>query len=374
MTRAWIGAALTLLLAMTSSASPARGATESAAARTLGGDHFAAGCPVRIDSNVAGDLFAAGCSVDVGAAVGGDAFITGGNVRIEAPIGQTLYAAGGQVRVDGSINRNARIAGGDVDIGPKASIGGNVTVAGGEVRIDGAVKGAVGVAGGRLRINGPVEGDVVATSGAVELGSSARIAGKLRYASRAEVRRDPAAQVQGGVERMQVGGAGAERAERGIRRAFAWAWSIGLMVIAALLVAALPDFHRRVSQTLRTRVGTSLLLGFVVLVCIPVAALLLLLTIVGAPLALGAVLFYVGLLLLAYVSAGIALGDWALGRFAPVHAPQRSWRIGAVMLGMLLISLLGRLPFVGTLIVLLALLIGLGALLLQMRGSPAAAT
>jgi|GEM_PF-1978396 len=37
------------------------------------------------------------------------------------------------------------------------------------------------------------------------------------------------------------------------------------------------------------------------------------------------------------------------------------------MLGMLAISLLGRLPYVGGLVLLIALLTGLGALLLQVR-------
>jgi cytoskeletal protein CcmA (bactofilin family) len=343
--------------------------------RDLGNDHFAAGCPVRVDKAVKGDVFLAGCSIDVDAAVDGDALVAGGNVRIGAPIGQTLYAAGGQLTVNANVGRNARIAGGQVEIGPKSQVGGNVTVGGGEVRINGAVKGYVRAAGGTVLINGPVEGDVIATSGAVELGPNARISGQLRYASREDIKRDAAAQVQGGVERMQLEGGWPvpERAERSVGRRGGWVWSIGLMVIAGILAAALPGFYARVSETLRTRAGKSLLLGFVTLVCIPAAALILLFTIIGVPLALITVALYLALLLIGYVSTGIGIGAWALTRFLPGRGAQHAWRIGSAVVGMLVISLLGRLPYVGGFVVLVALLIGLGALALQVRRPATAA-
>ncbi len=267
--------------------------------RDLGPDHYVAGCPVAIDGPVAGDAFAAGCSVDIDAPIEGDALAAGGNARIGAPIGQTLYAAGGNLTVNAAIGRSARIAGGQVEIGPKARIGGNVTVGGGDVRILGAVNGYVRAAGGRVLIDGPVGGDVVATSGTLELGPNARIAGRLTYASREELARDPAAQVLGGVERLTIEGGWAEASRHrfGLRGG-SWVWSIGLMVIAGVLVAALPAFQSRVSDTLRTRVGLSLLLGFVALVCIPVAALVLMITIIGLPLALMTVALYLALLLL----------------------------------------------------------------------------
>jgi hypothetical protein len=139
------------------------------------------------------------------------------------------------------------------------------------------------------------------------------------------------------------------------------------MLIAALLVAAFPDFYAAVAQTLRSRVGMSALLGFIALICIPVAALILLFTIIGVPLALMTVALYLALLLVGYVSAGIGLGEWALSRFKSDRAGARWWRIGAAVLGMLAVSLLGRLPYAGGLVILIALLTGLGALVLQIR-------
>jgi len=340
-------------------------ATKLPVEQDLSGDHFAAGCPVEIDKLVSGDVFVAGCSIDVDGAVGGDALVAGGKVRLGAPVSQSLYAAGAQVTVNSSVGRNARIAGGQVTLGSRSQVAGNVVVAGGNVRIEGAVKGYVRAAGGRVLINGPVDGDVVATAGTVELGPNARIGGQLRYASGEEIKRDAAAQVQGGVQRMQV--------ERSVgRRGGGWVWPIGLMVIAAALVGALPGFYARVAETLSARGWMSLLLGFIALVCIPVAALILMFTLIGVPLALLLIALYLALLLVGYVSTGIGLGAWALARIRSDRTEAKWWRIGFAVLGVLAISLLGRLPYVGGLVVFAGLLIGLGALLLQVRTRPKA--
>lgn len=340
----------------------------------LGADRFVVGCPVRVDRAAVGDAFAAGCSVDVDSAVAGDALVAGGNVRLGAPVGQSLFAAAGQLTVNASIGRNARLAGGQIAIGSGSRVAGNVLVAGGDVRIDGAVKGSVRAAAGRLRIDGPVDGDVVATAGTVELGPKARIAGQLRYASREDLVRDAAAQVQGGVQRMpwaeeRQGPPPAARAVAG--GGAGWVWSAGLMAIAAVLAAAWPGLPGGLAVTLRTRAGLSLLLGFVALVCIPVAALILMFTLIGVPMGLLAIVLYLALLLVGYVSAGIGLGAWVLARVRGTRSTGSGWRIGAAALGVLAVALLGRLPYVGWIVVVLALLAGIGAVLLQARARPA---
>jgi hypothetical protein len=111
----------------------------------------------------------------------------------------------------------------------------------------------------------------------------------------------------------------------------------------------------------------SLLIGFIALVCIPVAAMLIMLTVIGVPLALATVAAYLALLVVGYVSAGIAVGELMLQRLQPVRAQHRGWRIGAAVLGMLAVSLLGRVPWSGGLVVLAAMLLGVGALLMQVR-------
>jgi cytoskeletal protein CcmA (bactofilin family) len=353
---------------------------ESASQRTLpkehdmGADRFVAGCPISVERPVAGDLIAAGCDVDVLAEVAGDLVVMGGNLRLAAPVKQNLYAAGGKISIESDVQRNVRVGGGRVEIAPTAKIGGNVTIGGGEVEIDGAIGGYLEVGGGSVRINGPVAGDVEVGAGEVELGPNARIEGKLSYESGDEIERDPAAQVHGGVERI-------EREERWPAWQHAshdhgaghgWLWSFCLLVIAAILAAALPYFYLGVAQTARTRWPLSLLLGFIVVVSVPVVAVLAIVTLIGIPLALALIALYFVLLLAGYVSAGIALGELALQRWDAARALSTGWRIVAAVLAVLGLSLAGRTPFVGSLITLAAVLTGIGVLLLQLQPAAAA--
>lgn len=357
-----------LLIALTACwASAQTSADKPPAERDFGADHFVAGARVTLKQPVAGDLIAAGGNVEVDEPVNGDAVVAGGNLRFTANVGQSLYATGGQLRVDGKVGRNMRIAGGQVHLGPQAQVGGNISVGGGQVDIDGHVKGYLQAAGGQIAINGAIDGDVLASAGVIELGPKSRIGGKLRYASDKELKRDAAAVILGGIERLAGNETGSSYAKAGygIGRVAGWIWSVGLMLLAALIVAVFPGFCERVSASIQTRFGMSVLVGFIVLVCVPVAVIILLSTVIGIPLGLLAMGIYLVSLLPGYVSAGIGLGDWALRRLRTGLAERTAWRAGAAALAILVIALLARIPWLGGLVALLVLLMGLGALALQ---------
>ena len=348
-------------------------------ARDLGNDHFVFSGTVRVDKPVAGDLIAAGGTIDVEAPVAGDAVLMGGNLRLGAGVGQNVYAAGGRLAVDAAVGRNLRVAGGQVDLWPKASVAGNISVAGGQVSVRAPVKGSVQMAGGKVLIDAAIGGDVVVSAGQLELGPNARLAGSLRYRGRDEIKRDPAATVAGVIERLALPGAAASGPDarrherRGPRLPGAgWLWTLGLMLITAALVLAAPAASQRVAQTLGARPGWSLLLGFIALVCIPVASLILMVSIVGIPLALLLLLLYLALLLVGYAASALALGHWALARFKADALGRSRWRIGAALLALLVLALLGALPYVGGWVALIAVLAGIGAIALQV--APGAAT
>jgi cytoskeletal protein CcmA (bactofilin family) len=355
-------ALLLTLLALPLSAQDA-GAKRAGVDRALAQDRFVAGGQISTTAPVAGDLIAAGGELDVAADIGGDAAVAGGSLRLDGTVGQDLYAAGGRLSAHGAVQRNARIAGGQVEIGPRAKIAGNVSAAGGEVRVRGAIGGYLQVAGGNILLDGPVGGNVEIAGGALELGPNARIEGRLRYASRDELRRDPAAQVRGGVERFDLPATGMPE---GSARILGWLWSIGLLVIAAVLAAAAQGLYSGVAATARTRWARALLVGFIALVCIPAAALIAALTVIGLPLALVCVALFLALLPIGYVSTGISAGALALQRLQPARASQTAWRVAAAVLGMFVLSLLARLPWVGGVVVIVATLLGVGALLTQL--------
>lgn len=336
----------------------------------LGMDHFAAGQNITVSKPVAGDLLAAGREVVLDDNVGGDAVLAGGSLRLNGNVSQNVYAAGGQVIVNGNLSRNARLAGGNVEIAPTSRIEGGVSIGAGQARVSGSIRGYLQAAAGTLYINGPVSGDVEVTARRVELGPNARIAGKLRYRSRDALKSDPSAQVLGGIEQLAPLGTQARPVGRRLVRAVfkIWIlWTLGLMVVITTLLLVLPAFFAGVIETLERRPGASALLGFAMLVCIPVASIILLITLIGAPLGLLFMAVYAVLLLVGYVVAGAAVGDWVLKRFRYASAGATSSRIAAAIAGILVIAVLGAIPLLGGLVCFAALLMGIGALVLAMK-------
>jgi hypothetical protein len=337
--------------------------------RTFGNDRFVAGGEVNVSGPVSGDLLAAGGRVEIASAVPGDMVVAGGELRLREAVGDTLYAAGGRVEVQNSVAGNARIAGGEVNLDRRARIGGNATIAGGSVRIDAAVDGALSVGGGRVRLDGPVGGDVEVGADRLELGPNARITGALRYASRQPLERDPAAVVSGTVERRvwQRPSDKQRQVGRKVARAVGWIWISGLVILAGMMAAVWPVFAERVAATARQRWGASLLLGFVLLICLPVAAIVLFVSLVGIPLGLLLVVGFVALLLVGYVSSGIALGSLAAQSWTAAGPRRATVRFASAALGMLALALAAQIPFIGGWIAFAALLIGIGILGLQAR-------
>ena len=355
-------ASIALLLALTEVASAA-GRAEPGFTRDIGSDHFATGSNVEIEQPVTGDAMAAGETVTLSSNVAGDVLLAGRDLLVDGDAGENLYAAGSEVVVNAAVGRNARIAGGRVDIGRRARIAGNASVAGGRVNVIGNVKGYLEAAGRHIYIDGAVDGDVEASGRQVALGPNARVTGALRYRSPNPIEQDPRAVVSGGIERLTTHRPATPA--QALYRVGRWIWTIGLMVLAGLLVVAVPAFSLRVSERLSQRFLLSLLLAFVVIVCVPVAAIVLLVTGIGAPLGILAILAYPALLLIGYVSAGIALGDAILRRVRPTDATRERWRTAFAALATLALSLVGSIPWIGSFIAVVAFLAGVGALVFQ---------
>jgi hypothetical protein len=364
----------TLVFVATIAAAQTPPATEKPAA----GDRFILGGTVRHDTPVDGDLIGIGGDVEVNAAVKGDVVAMGGDVRLRAPVGSDVYVAGGTVTIESSVGGSARVAGGNAEVTGAGSVTGNLSIAGGDVMNLGPVKGNVHAAGGNVLIDAEIGGDVSTGAGTLELGPNARIAGKLKHRG-PEIRRHPDAQVAGGIEKKEIRTRQTRRHVETVTRDRSlslggWLWTLGLIGLAALLAAAFPGATKRLGGELRENTGLVFLLGFCALVGLPIFAIMLMVTIIGLPLALIVVLLYFLLLLLGYVAIAVVMGDLALNKYKAEMATQLGWRVGAAVLAMLALAVLGRIPFLGGLVIFAALLAGIGVIMLSLRPRAAAPT
>jgi len=136
---------------------------------------------------------------------------------------------------------------------------------------------------------------------------------------------------------------------------------LGLMVAGIVLFLLLPNFTVSAARTIRSDPWKSLGLGFALLVATPVAGVLLMITILGVPLALTLFALYFVSLLLGFLTAAFFVGDIGVRLLRRGQELSKGWRILSLLAALIGLALLQWIPIVGGVILFLILLFGLGA-------------
>lgn len=335
-------------------------AADEATEASIGDTRLMAGDDVQVNEPVEGNAFAAGGRVTVTARVDRSAFLSGGDVSVTAPIGRNLYMAGGDLRLDSVVYGKLRAAGGHVRISREALVDGRASLAGGSVEVDGGVGGGLRAHAESIVINGAIGGDVELTGERIRIGPDARIGGSLFYRSGHPIAIDPQAVVKGEITEQQKERRWLRRIGRG-EMVVGSSFSFGLVLIGALMILALPRFTREAAATLRTRPVAAGGVGIAMVLGLPLMILLLVLTVIGIPLAVLFAFGYAVLLLLGYLIAAVFVGDTVLWRVKADKLQSPWWRILFMLLALVAIAIVRIVPFLGSVVVALLFLAGIGA-------------
>lgn len=256
--------------------------------------------------------------------------------------GRVLLSVGGDVTLPAGEHADAVIV-----------INGTATIRG-EVNTVVAIDGAANLLGARtesiVAVRSPIEigadtvvqGDVMTLDSVVHQTGNAEVAGEVRDLAGALI------------------GIGAVLAP-----ALILLWiGFGLAtVVAGLLLAGLAARQVREAETLISREPVlTLASGIVGMFAVPVVAVLLMITVVGAPLGVGILLMAWPLLgFIGYLVAAIWIGDWVLHQTARGQAGERPYLAATV--GVLILQVLAIVP-AAAVVVAIASLFGFGAVLL----------
>ncbi len=255
-------------------------------------------------------------------------------------------ASGGEVLI--AINGNLTV--------PAVEQTDAVLVINGTATVLGQAKSLV-VLNGSAVLQGATVQNVFVTGGNLTLGPGTTVTGDIRTVN-ATVSQDPSAVVSGSIRNADADVVG-----------FAWAiipliilFMLGfalVTIVAGLALAGLGSRQVRSAESLiRNELGLTIVFGVAGLVVIPIAAVLAMITVIGAPLGL-AILFmaWPAAAFGGYLVAGIWIGEWLLYRHS-TSRPDRPYL--AATIGLVVLQIAGFVPFV----VPIASLVGFGAVLL----------
>lgn len=364
-------AASVVLLAILSGVAIAQGASDKlrtgdtvtiAAGETVSHDVYAFAGTVQVDGTVDGDLVASGGLVEVTGTVTGDVLAAGGRITINGTVGGDTRIAGGTISVGGALKEDLAATGGQLTVTPSGTVGGDL------------------IAGtGQLTIDGTVTGDVLARTGTYTKGGTV-----------------------GGTEDVTITGREGQPPLPGEPGAAPTATQqvidairhfLVVVLVGALLIWLAPRAYAAMKTTIRERPvpsagwGIIAFIGFFVFLLVVLLAMILLAIafgvlgfsdLIGLDI-LGGIVAILGASLAFAIVAGYvadALVGVALASLVMRGESSSRWRELAVLaVGAAVVVILSSLPVVGPWVKLVVIVLGLGAVLLWIRGrrSPAVA-
>lgn len=241
------------------------------------------------------------------------------------------------------------VVSGDVTV-PRGETVEGVFIASGDLHLAGRVNGDVVLFAGDATVSGRIDGDLVTFGGQARLLPRAYVSGDVRYGDERPIVAS-AAVVRGDVVEEDWGDSleflpfvGAVALWLGV--------GISMAVLGLLLLLIAPRAADALDRRSRERVGPVIAIGIAIGICLPLAAAIALVTLVGIPLA-----FVIGLALLPLAAVAYVAAAYALGRRVVAEPRSRFW---AFLAGLAILRLAAIVPFLGFLAGLAAVVFGLG--------------
>jgi cytoskeletal protein CcmA (bactofilin family) len=327
------------------------------------GDLYIAGRTVEIATEVRGDLVAAAQHLNVTRAVSEDLIVVGETLHLNGPVGDDVRAAGRLITLSAPLGGHLVAAGGQITLSAGASTGSWAWLAGRVLQVLGDVGGELKAAGQEVVIGGTVEGDVTVYAERIRVLEGAQIRGAFAYGSEQEPQIADGARIDGDIRRIPL--PDLERRRGDLIGAAAGAGILltaGLFLVGAVHLLLFPGLAAVAGQTASRRPWASLGLGLAILFLVPVLVMILLASVIGAPLALALLALYAVLLLFGYVHGAAWLGELVLRHWRKAALPGRVARLLALAVMLVVLALLQLVPVFGALTGMAVGLIGSGSL------------
>jgi len=309
---------------------------------TSSGNVFGGGDSLQIDQDIPGDLVLGGSRLQINGNVMDDFIGAGGDLIVNGNVSGNIIAAGGSIRVNGNVGGDMVAAGGQILLSKDSTVEGDILLTGGDVTLNGIVNGNGSVSAGTLRTGEDFEIkrnlELVAENYPSDLGD--KVGGNL---SITPITREQD-QYAGGAEGFGI--------------VF---FIIGLLAALALgfiLIYTFPNFVTELAEIVGDSALKAGLLGFLLLIFVPVLSFVLLITIFGWSLSFLLMLLLTLAVLIATVPVKLLAGEMIYTKVFKKEAGDMIY----YLIGALVFAIMYEIPYLGGLIQFIALLVGLGAI------------
>jgi cytoskeletal protein CcmA (bactofilin family) len=327
-----------------------------AANETVDDTVLAAGNTVRVEGVVNGDLLAFSRILEVRGTVKGDLVSFAKRTMVTGTVEGRIYNFSQSLDLDGELGHSLYGWVQSLRVNNRAQVGEGIVVGAGDVSLEGNVKRSATIFAGNADVSGTVGRDLTMAGGSLTLADTARVGGNLsaRVRQLKDVHIADGATIAGKRD-IQV----RVRKSKFTRPRFYFhqaVWLAGAMLVGWLGLLLFPGFFQATTQLVGSG-WRSLGLGLGVLAGLPVAMVVAAITLVGIPVSLMLLATYLAAIYLAKVWVGAFLGRILLKL---AGATKGDWLLG-LLVGLLILTIVGFIPYLGGLVRFGVVCLGLGA-------------
>jgi hypothetical protein len=311
---------------------------------------------VRVEGVVNGDLLAFGRTVEVRGTVKGDLISCAQRTEVSGTVEGHIYTVSHSLDLEGQLGHSIYGLVQSLHVDDRGRVGEGIVVAAGDASLEGVVTRSVNIFTSNGDVSGSIGRDLTMAGRSLTLTNTARVGGNLsaRVHQLKEVHIADGATIVGQRD-IQVN----VRESRFTLPRFYFhqaVWLAGAMLVGWLGLLLFPGFFQATTQLVGSG-WRSLGLGVGVLAGVPVAMVVAAITLVGFPVSLMLLAVYLPAIYLAKVWVGAFLGRILL---KPSGATKGDWLLG-LLVGLLILTIVGFIPYLGGLVHLGVVCLGLGA-------------
>ena len=328
----------------------------------ISGNFFATGDTITIDGTISGDLISAAKTINVNGRVDGDIISVAQNINVTGEVGGNIRAVANSINLNGSVDRNISVMAEDLVLGPNANITWDALIMAINTEMRGKIEGglsgriAQGLIAGRIGKNVNLN---LANSNkqSLTIASEAVIGGDLNYTSKEDANISSGSSITGKITKENV-------PINNINWLKIYLWSILFSIFSALVVGLLIIFvGKNISAKILLKIeeipNKLIVPGLIIALILPPLALLLAFTVIGIPLALIIMAWWFIMIYIAKILTAILIGRLLIKKITKKKEPSSLW---SLILGVVIWWLLFTIPFIGWILSLIAIWLGLGGI------------
>lgn len=334
-------------------------------------DLYLAGNEIVVNDDVNGDLFVMGSNVTINGDVAGDVMATAATLNINGKVGDDIRAGGGNISINNNVEGDVLLTAANVSIAREAKIGGDALVAAGLLNFSGTIGKDLDAFLANLNFNGMISGNAdIVVDRQFFVGEQALIKGNLSYYALQKTNFDDKV-IRGELEFNGIGGVVGFWQEfkaqfQTQRLIFTGLSFLAILLITLVVIGISPKHALNTAAEIKDNFWKSFLVGLLGAVILLVGALVLMITVIGIPLAL--IIFALTLVGLYVAKIFVALWFSQLLFKKSKKAAIYRRTLGMTTLGLFTFYLVGMIPFyIGLVATLIFMFTGFGAILLSCK-------